>query len=74
MIVCINSEYYQLHYRDPGILRPEDKGLWRAYKVKQNICRLPGYTYADDDDYLITDDWHIVAKETGWDLRRESLE
>jgi len=70
-IVLINGEHYALRYRDPGILAPEDRGLWRAIKVKRGI--FGDWTPADDEDYLITDDLKIVAIEYGWNLRRESL-
>lgn len=72
MIIEIEGKHYHLRYRDPGFLRPEDKGLWRATRVERS--RITGDWYpCDDDDYLITNDWRVVAREIGWDLRREEL-
>ena len=72
MIVQIGDAYYRLRYRDPGILRPEDKGLWRAVRVDRST--ITGEWFAcDDDDYLITDDRRVVAREIGWDLRKEEV-
>ena len=71
MIIEINGEYYDMKYRDPGIMRPEDKGLWRSFKVKKDFN---GKWYTCDDyDYLINDVGIIVARESGWDLQRENL-
>ena len=71
MIIEIDGKHYRLRYRDPGILRPEDRDLWRAEMVAQDPI---GFWYVcDDDDYLITDDRRVVAREIGWDLRREML-
>ena len=71
MIISIGGSFYRVRYRDPGVLRTEDKGLWRCHKVDRDwngrwFC-------CDDDDYLITDDGRIVARETGWNLRREEI-
>jgi hypothetical protein len=72
MIIEIDGKYYRLRYRDLGILRPEDKGLWRANRVDRSSITGEWYP-CDDDDFLITDDWRVVARENGWDLRREEL-
>lgn len=70
MIIAINGNHYRLRYRDPGTLRPEDKGLWRADRVEWD--RKAGrWHHVDDDDYLISDDRRIIARESGWELRRE---
>ena len=67
-VLLIDGSWYRARYQDPGILRPEDRGLWRCDKVKRDRN---GFWYCcDDDDYLIDDDGRIVARETGWDLRR----
>lgn len=67
-IVIINGEHYRLRGRDLGQIHPEDKGLWRAEKVKANEN---GYWYVcDDDDWMITDDLRVVAREVGWRLMR----
>ena len=71
MIVQIDMDHYELKYRDPGILRPEDKGLMRADKVEKDWNG--NWFTCDDDDYLINDKGIIVAKETGWGLRRIDL-
>lgn len=71
MIIQIGASFYRVRYRDPGILRPEDAGLWRCHKVSQDWN---GFWFCcDDDDYLITDDGHVVAREIGWDLRKEKM-
>ena len=69
-VIRINVEFYRLRYRDPGTFRPEDRGLWRADKVTWDKDH---WGYHDDDDYLITDDRRVVAREIGWDLRREEM-
>lgn len=69
-VIRIDGEYYRLMYRDPGVLRPEDKGLWRALHVTWDGDR---FGIHDDDDYLLSDDRRVVARETGWDLRREDI-
>ena len=67
-VIRIEGEYYRLQYRDPGILRPEDAGLWRALKVEWDGDH---FGIHDDDDYLIDADARcVVAREVGWDLRR----
>lgn len=66
-VYLIDGSFYRILYRDPGILRPEDAGLWRALHV---IWDGDHWGIHDDDDYLITDDWRVVAREIGWDLRR----
>ena len=72
MIIEIDGKTYRLRYRDPGILRPEDRGLWRADRVDRSTINGEWFT-CDDDDYLITDDRRVVAREIGWELRRETL-
>jgi len=68
MIVKIGTEYYDLLHRDSGFPHPEDRGLWRAVKVKLNES---GHWYCcDDDDYMITDEMQIIAIEVGWRLER----
>ena len=69
-VIEINGEHYRLKYKDPGILRPEDKGLWRALHVTWEGDH---WGINDDDDYLITDDGRVVAREIGWCLRREEI-
>lgn len=66
-VILIDGSYYRILYRDPGTLRPEDKDLWRAWKVSWDGDH---FGIHDDDDWLITDDRRVVAREIGWDLRR----
>ena len=69
-IVSIGNEYFRLRYIDEGAVHKEDRGLWRADKVRWDH----GYWVAyDDDDWMITDDLQIVAREIGWSLRREKV-
>ena len=69
-VIRIGGEFYRLLYRDPGILRPEDRGLWRALKVEWDGDH---WGIHDDDDYLLSENGKVVAKEIGWGLRREEL-
>ena len=72
MIIEIGGEYYRVMYQDSGVLRPEDKGLLRAYRVEKS--QITGDWFCcDDDDYLIDDSGRIVAREIGWGLRREKI-
>ncbi len=66
-VYLIAGSYYRLRYQDPGTLRPEDGGLWRAWKVTWDGDH---FGIHDDDDYLISDDGKVIAREVGWDLRR----
>lgn len=70
-VYIIGSEYYKVQSIDSGQLRPEDARLYRAVKV-----RWSGNHYwecYDDADYLIDDDRRVVAREVGWELRREEI-
>lgn len=69
-VIRINGEFYRLLYRDPGILRPEDKGLWRALHVTWDGDH---WGIHDDDDYLLSENGKVVAKEIGWGLKRIEL-
>jgi hypothetical protein len=73
VIIEIGNEYYKVRYADPGVLRPEDKGLLRSHKVVRNVA---GDWYpCDDDDFLIDAEKRtVVAREIGWELRRERVE
>lgn len=71
MIIEIDGNFYRIRYRDSGVLRPEDKGLWRAEQVEQDWNGF--WSCCDDDDYLINDEGQIVAREIGWGLRREVM-
>ena len=63
MIIEIEGIFYRIRYKDHG--------LWRADKVKRD--RNGWWFCCDDDDYLIDDSGRIVAREVGWDLRREEI-
>ena len=67
-VYIIGGEYYKVQSIDSGQLRPEDARLYRAVKV-----RWSGNHYYDDADYLIDDDRKVVAREVGWNLRREVM-
>ena len=69
-VVRLDGTYYRAMYQDPGILRPENRGLWRALHVTWDGDH---WSVHDDDDYLLSDDRKVVAKEIGWGLRREEL-
>ena len=63
----IGGEYYRIRDKDSGVHHAEDRGLWRADRV---VWTGTGWRIADDDDYLIDDERRVVARETGWELRR----
>lgn len=69
-IYKIGDAFYRLRYRDLGFIHKEDLGLWRADKVEWTGCH---WRIADDDDYLIDDERRVVARESGWCLRREMM-
>lgn len=70
-VIRIDGAYYRVMYRDPGVLRPEDKGLWRALHVTWDGDH---FGIHDDDDYLIdAESRQVVAREVGWDLRRINI-
>lgn len=69
-VIKLGGRHYRIHYKDKGFLRPEDKGLWRALHVEWDKDH---WGIHDDDDYLITDLGEVVAREIGWDLRREEI-
>ena len=66
----IGGEYYRIRRLDKGILTPENRGLWRADRV---VWTGTGWRIVDDDDYLIDDERRVVARESGWCLRREVM-
>ena len=69
MIIEIETEFYKVRYVDPGVLRPEDKGLLRCDKIARNAAG--DWFPCDDDDFLIDAEARLlVAREVGWDLRR----
>ena len=74
MIIEIGNEFYKVRYADPGVLRPEDKGLLRCHKVARSTITGDWFP-CDDDDYMIdADSRQVVAREVGWDLRRVEIE
>lgn len=67
----INGCYYRLRYIDTGFVHAKDKGLWRCDLVTWDGDH---WGYHDDDDWMVDPDgWKVVAREIGWDLRRETL-
>lgn len=69
LIAEIDGEYYLLQYKDKGLYWKEDAGLWRANKVDVGV--FGGWSFCDDDDWMIDRDGKVVARETGWRLARE---
>ena len=65
-----DGNYYRIQYRDSGFPHKEDKGLWRCLLVEWDGDH---FGVHDDDDYLLTEDGQVVAREIGWDLRREEI-
>ena len=70
VIKAKDDRYYRIRYRDNGFPHPEDRGLWRSDKVTWEDDH---WGVHDDDDYLLTDEGEVVAREVGWDLRREEV-
>ena len=71
--VIIDGETYRIRCVDNGFPHPEDRGLYRAHKV--TLDQFGRWVCCDDDDYMIDPvSCRIVAKEIGWELRREKNE
>ncbi len=71
MVIKVGNRFFKIKGRDNGFPHPEDKGLLRCERVEWD--RKAGrWTFPDDDDYLITDDRRVAAREIGWELRRET--
>ena len=70
VIKAQDGQFYRIRYRDSGFPHREDRGLWRALRVTWDGDH---FGVHDDDDYVLTDDGEVVAREIGWELRRETL-
>ena len=68
IVTAQDGHQYHLLGRDSGFLHPEDKGLWHGIRVAKN-ARGDWYP-CDDDDWMLSDDLQIVAREVGWDRKR----
>ena len=68
-VIRIGSQYYRLRYKDTGFPHPDDKGLWRALKVEWDPVK-GEFGCHDDDDWMISEDKLVIAREVGWDCRR----
>lgn len=68
-VIRVQGEYLYIVAQDEGLQHPEDRGLWCAYKVTWNWHR--GEWHFGDDDVWMTDGEKIIAREIGWDRRRE---
>ncbi len=68
-VIRVNGEYLYIVGKDRGFLHPQDRGLWQAYKVTWDWHR--GEWHFGDDDIWLTDGKQIVAREIGWNRRRE---
>lgn len=71
VIIGADGLFYRLRCRDRGFPHPEDRGLWRADRVTWDGDH---WGFHDDDDWMLTDDGRIIAREAGWELRRERAE
>ena len=67
-IVNIDGYFYKIRALDSGFFHSEDKGLWRAHRVRQDWNGF--WSCDEDDDFMIDQDMNIVARETGWGLTR----
>ena len=72
VIKAQDENHYTLLAKDSGFPHKEDEGLWQAYKVDWN-SKTGEWQYNDDDIWMLTDDFQVVAKEIGWDRRREEI-
>lgn len=70
VIKAKDGNFYRIRYRDSGFVHAEDKGLWRALRVTWDGDH---FGIHDDDDYLLTDQGEVVAREIGWGLRRKEI-
>lgn len=68
-VIKIGEEYFLLRYVDTGFCHKEDKGLWRASKVTWDP-KQGEFKHHDDDDWMISPEGQIMAREVGWDLKR----
>lgn len=66
-----DGNHYLLLEKDPGFPHPEDKGLWRAYRTEWNSRG--EWEFNNDDVWMLTDDYKVVAREIGWGRRREEV-
>ena len=62
--------YYRILRKDSGFVHKEDLGLWRALRVTWDGDH---FGIHDDDDYMLTDQGEVIAREIGWGLRREKV-
>ena len=70
IVIKIGERYFRLRNIDSGFQHAEDKGLWRADLVEWDY-KYGRFTCNDDDDWIISSDGtKVIAKETGWNLRR----
>ena len=67
-----DGNHYMLLGQDSGFPHPEDKGLWQAYKVDWDWKR-GEWEYNDDDIWMLSDKYEVIAREIGWDRRRETV-
>jgi len=51
-------------------LRRWERGMWRSCMVHRD--QVGRWVTCDDDDWIIKDG-RIIAREIGWDLRREDV-
>ena len=66
-VIRIGDEHFRIRYRDRGFPHKEDRGLWRC-----DLVRWDGdhWGFHDDDDWMISNEGTVVAREVGWDLKR----
>lgn len=67
-----DGHHYKIRFQSRGLIHPEDNGLWWADRVVWNR-KLGYWMHHDDDVYVLTDSGEVVAREIGWDLRREEI-
>lgn len=66
-IIKVGDEYFKLIRREVAPMHEEDRGLWLAWKVRWEGNHFGCH---DDDDWLLSDDGEVVAREVGWDRKR----
>lgn len=67
-----DGHHYKIRFQSKGLIHPEDNGLWWADRVTWN-WKLGYWMHHDDDVYILTDEGQVIAREIGWNLRREEI-
>ena len=69
VIKAKDGNHYSVRYKDTGFVHKEDAGLWRCNLVDWDSKR-GEFSINDDDDWMLNENYEIIAREVGWDLKR----